>query len=59
MLLRYMSLASLNTENNGFFYRSLFKSGATCKLIYRNKKLSYTRARQCLLEKIKLVARIA
>ena len=51
-----MSLASLNTESDGFLYRPLFRFGATCKLIYRSKKLSYTRARQCLLEKIKLVA---
>ena len=40
MLLRYMSLASLNTESDGFLYRSIFKSGATCKLIHRNKNLS-------------------
>ena len=39
--LRYMSLASLNTESGGFLYRPLFRSGAICKLIYRNKKLSY------------------
>ena len=56
MLLRYMNLASLNTESDSFLYRPLFRSGDTCKLIYRNKKLSYTRARQCLLEKLKLVA---
>ena len=41
----------VNTESDGFLYMPLFRSGATCKLIYRNKKLSYTKAMQCLLEK--------
>ena len=56
MLLRYMNLASLNNESDSYLYRPLSRSGATCKLIYRNKKLSYTRARQCVMEKLKLVA---
>ena len=33
----------VNTESDGFLYMPLFRCGATCKLIYRNKKLSYTK----------------
>ena len=56
MLERYMSLAGLNTESDDFLYKPLFRSGAVCKPIYKNKKLSYTRARECLLDKLKQVA---
>ena len=56
MLVRYMKLAGLNTESDSYLFKPVFRSGAVCKPVYKNKKLSYTRARQCLLDRLKLVA---
>ena len=33
-----------------------FRSGHVCKLIYKNKKLSYTRARECIVSRLKEVS---
>lgn len=56
MLLKYMSLAGLTTESDGYLFRPLYRSGSICKPIHKDKKLSYTRARQCLLGRLKFVA---
>ena len=56
LLRRYMDLAGLSSVSEGFLYRPLFRSGSVCKLIYKNKKLSYTTARKSLLGKLKIVA---
>ncbi|VDI25194.1 Hypothetical predicted protein [Mytilus galloprovincialis] len=37
-------------------YRPIFRSGGTAKLIYKNKKLSYTAARQNIVKRLKMVA---
>ena len=49
MLNRYMSSACINTETVGYLFKPIFRSGRVCKLIYKDKKLSYTRARECIL----------
>ena len=52
-----MSLASLNTEPGDFLYRPLFRSGATWKLIYRNKKVELYKGWEVSFgKKMKLVA---
>ena len=52
MLIRYMDLAGLNTKSEGCLFKPVFRSGSVCKLIHKNKRLSYTRARECLLDKL-------
>lgn len=56
MLIRYMDLAGLDTKSEGYLFRPLFRSGSVCKPISKDKKLSYTRARQCLLDRLRSVA---
>ncbi len=38
------------------FFRPAFRSGSKCALIEKNKKLSYTRARECIVAKLRSVA---
>ena len=51
-----MDLAVLDTKSEGYLFKPLFRSGSVCKPIYKDKKLSYTRARQCLLDRLRSVA---
>ena len=39
-----------------FLFRPVFRSGNTCKLIYKNKKLSYTSARENIISRLKSVS---
>ena len=43
-------------KSESYLFKHVFRSGSVCKLIHKNKRLIYTRARECLLEKLKFVA---
>lgn len=55
MILKYIELAGIDLDSNNFLFRPIFRSGATCKLIYKNKSLSYTGAKQAILKRLALV----
>nr|XP_022287905.1 uncharacterized protein LOC111100391 isoform X1 [Crassostrea virginica] len=55
MLKRYVSLGSIDITSDHFLFKSTFKSKDGLRLIYKNKKLSYTRARECILSRLKSV----
>ena len=52
---RYFDLGSIDSSSNDFLFKPLFKSKDGTKLINKNKKLSYTRTRECLVSKLKSV----
>ena len=56
MFLKYINLAGFSSDSNYFLFRPVYRSGKTCKLINKDKKLSYTAAREALLKRIKLVS---
>lgn len=56
MLQRYLKLAGLSLTQDVFLFRPCFRSRNKCKLIYKNKPLSYTRVRECLVSHLHEVA---
>lgn len=56
MLKRYMSISQQAESSTSYLFRPCFRAGSICKLIYKNKPLSYTRARECILERLRPVA---
>ena len=56
ILHRYFSLSELKVGSENYLFSPINKSKAISKLFKTNKKLSYTRARECILKKLKLVA---
>lgn len=56
MLKRYLAASKLSKESDSFLFRPAFRSGSKCALIEKNKKLSYTRARECIVAKLRSVA---
>ena len=58
MLKRYMDLTGpgADTKSDMFLFRPISSSKRTCKLIDKDKPLSYTRTRECILSKLKSVA---
>jgi integrase len=55
LLQRYIRLADLSLESHEYLFRPMYRSKQGCKLIGKNKKLSYTRARECIVSRLKLV----
>ena len=55
MLQRYIELSNISLDSEQFLFKPVFRSGNVCKLIYKNKKLSYTGARESIISKLKLV----
>ena len=55
MLKRYMSLANLEFESDSFLFKAVNKSKAGSKLIFKDKQLSYTRAKECVVSLFKSV----
>lgn len=55
MLKRYMNAANLSSVDDTFLFRPSFRSKYVCRLIYKNKPLSYSRARECLLNRLREV----
>jgi hypothetical protein len=56
MFLRYVSLAGFSRDSNTFLFRQVYRSGSICKLINKDKQLSYTAAREALIKRVKLVS---
>ena len=56
MLKRYIELASIDMLSDQFLFKPMFRSRDKCSLIYKNKSLSYTRARECILLKLRKVS---
>jgi hypothetical protein len=50
MFLNYLQLVDSGGVSEFFLFRPIYRSGSTCKLIRKNKKLSYTAARTTLLK---------
>ena len=56
MLKTYMGKASIDCSSEMYLFRSVIRSRHVCKLSDKDKKLSYTRTREIVLAKLKLVA---
>ncbi|XP_060582388.1 integrase/recombinase xerD homolog [Ruditapes philippinarum] len=56
MLQRYMNCAGLCSNSDMYLFRPACRSGSRCFLLKKDKKLSYSRARECIVSKLKLVA---
>ena len=51
-LCKYVKSSSIDTKSGCFLFRPMFRSGKLCKLITKNKKLSYTRVKETLLNRV-------
>ena len=56
MLKRYIDLASIDITSDQFLFKPMFRSRSKCSLVYKNKPLSYTRAKECILFKLRKVS---
>ena len=56
MYKRYIALANLKVSSEEFIFRPIFRSSGVAKLIYKNKKMSYTSARENIVRRLKIVA---
>ena len=56
MLQRYLACSGLVLGSDKYLFQPACRSGSNCFLLNKDKKLSYTRARECMLGKLKLVA---
>ncbi|XP_052220347.1 uncharacterized protein LOC127837384 [Dreissena polymorpha] len=59
MLLRYFDSAFLSIKSEMYVFRPACRSGQRCFLLSKDKKLSYTRAKECIVSKLKIVAPLA
>lgn len=56
MLLRYLFVSGQSVSSSFYLFRPCFRSKGVCRLIFKDKPLSYTRARECLVARIREVA---
>lgn len=56
MLQRYLSCSELMLGTHTYLFKPGCRSGSKCFLLKQNKQLSYTRARECIVGRLKLVA---
>ena len=56
MLERYLNLASIDLKSTDFLFKPMVKTKGTFKRIRKEKSLSYTRARECIIQKLKSAA---
>ena len=56
MLKRYIDISGVDVKSDIYLFKPIFKSKGQCKLIYKDKQISYTRTRECILSKLKSVA---
>ena len=57
MFIRYVELSGVNLDLGLYIFRPIFRSKGTCKLIYKNKKLSYTAAKESIVSKLRFVSK--
>lgn len=55
MLKRYMFLAKLDVSSDSFLFKAVSKSKSGSKLIFKDRKLSYTRTKECIVSLFKTV----
>lgn len=55
MMEKYFDMAGLDNSKDVYIFRPLYKSKAAAKLISKNKHISYTRIKQCVLSKLKSI----
>ena len=56
MFLRFVSAAKIDLSSEHFIFKPIFRSSGIAKFIHKNKKLSYTAARQNIVTLLKKVA---
>ena len=56
LLQRYILAAEISMKSDEFLFKPAFRSKSKASLIKKNKSLSYTRANECIVKKLKLVA---
>ena len=56
LLQKYLKVTEQNVQENKFLFRRVNRSKGKAKLLATDKKLSYTRSRECIVGKLKLVA---
>ena len=56
MYIKYVKLAGFDDCSQQFLFRPIFRSRNICKLIYKNKQLSYTAARENIISILKLAS---
>lgn len=55
MLERYVSLGEINLDSDEFLFKQVYRLRGTCRLINKNKPLSYTGAREAIIKRLKSV----
>ena len=55
MLQRYIEYAKIDLESDHYLLKPAFRVKGECKLIYKNKPLSYKRARETVVARLKEV----
>lgn len=56
LLQKYLKLTCQNNTSDKYLFRPVNRSKGKASLLSQNKQLSYTRARECMVEKLKSVA---
>ncbi|KAK3108944.1 hypothetical protein FSP39_019460 [Pinctada imbricata] len=56
ILQKYLDLGEVNLKSEDFLFKPIFRSNEQCSLIKKNKSLSYTRVRECLVSRLKEVS---
>jgi hypothetical protein len=57
MFIRYVELSGMNLDSDFYIFRPIFRSKGTCKVIYKNKMLSYTAARESIVSRLRFVSK--
>ena len=55
MLLKYISMAGISLNSSQFLFKPVYRSKGIAKLIYKDKKLSYTAAKESVLSRLRSV----
>lgn len=56
MYIRYVNLAGLDQFSDTFVFKPIFRSSGKAKLIYKDKKMSYTSTRENIVKRLREVA---
>ena len=56
MLQRYMAAANFTVDSDEYLFKPAYRSKNVTSLIKKNKCISYTRAKECIVEKLQTVA---
>ena len=56
-LIKYINQNNVNLKSEEYLFKPMYRSGKVCSLISKNKKLSYTRTKECLLGKLNSITK--